>query len=162
MNKGRRTAMISMNLIGIIGCVLSVYPNYFVMIAGRALYCLAAGVLITVVPRIIEETIPSENFDHGFGQSTNLGIDFVVFVNSALVIFMPKLNKAQDNQADLKDSMLWKYLYFFPAPFMCISLFISVCCFRNETVGFLVDNAKEEEAKKALKQIYMGETDQET
>lgn len=45
---------------------------------------------------------------------------------------------------------------------MCIALFISVCCFRNETIGYLVENGKEEECKKALKQIYMGETDAET
>lgn len=46
-------------------------------------------------------------------------------------------------------------------PFLAISLFISVCCFRNESVGYLVDNAKEDAAKKALKQIYMGENDEE-
>lgn len=45
---------------------------------------------------------------------------------------------------------------------MCIALFITVCCFRNETIGYLVENGKEEECKKALKQIYMGETDAET
>jgi len=60
MNYGRRMPMIAMNILGIAGCFLSVYPNYFVLVLGRACYCLAAGVLIALVPRILEETIPSK------------------------------------------------------------------------------------------------------
>lgn len=59
--------MISMNIIGIVGCLMSVYPNFYVLVAGRLLYCTSAGVLIAVVPRIMEETIPQDNFDNGWG-----------------------------------------------------------------------------------------------
>lgn len=56
---------------------------------------------------------------------------------------------------------LWKTLYTVPIPFLVTSLFICICCFRHETVGFLVANGKKDAAKKALKQIYMGEEDED-
>ena len=90
LNNGRRCAMILMNILGIIGSLMSVYPNYFVLIAGRGFYCLSAGVLISAVPRILEETIPSDKLDLGFGASTNIAIDVLIFINTIMVMFMPK------------------------------------------------------------------------
>ena len=90
LNSGRRCAMIVMNIVGILGSLMSIYPNYFVLIAGRILYGMSAGVLIAAVPRIIEETIPEDKFDLGFGALTNISIDVLVMINSILVMFMPK------------------------------------------------------------------------
>ena len=90
LNNGRRTAMIVMNAVGIVGSILSVYPNYYALIVGRGLYCLSAGVLIAAVPRILEETIPADKYDSGFGASTNLAVDGIVMINSILIMFMPK------------------------------------------------------------------------
>jgi len=90
LNNGRRTAMILMNIVGIIGSLMSIYPNYFVLIGGRILYGMSAGVLIAAVPRIIEETIPEDKFDLGFGAVTNIAIDVLVMINSVMVMFMPK------------------------------------------------------------------------
>ena len=58
-------------------------------------------------------------------------------------------------------SYLWKIVYLIPVPLLSVSLFISICCFRNETVGYLVSKGKKIPAKKALKQIYMGESKDE-
>lgn len=162
LSSGRRPAMIIMNIVGIVGSLMSVYPNYFVLIGGRVLYGMSAGVLIAAVPRILEETIPEEKFDLGFGAVTNIAIDVLVIINSVIVMFMPKpinMNSKppptqQDidkNNNDLQTSQLWKLLYLVPVPLLSISLFISICCFRNETVGYLVSKGKKEQAKKAIK-----------
>ena len=100
LNSGRRMPMILMNILGIIGCFLSIYPNFYVLLAGRACYCIAAGVLIVIVPRILEETIPTKYtpeggvetnyYDKGFGASTNLAIDGLIMINTILVMVMPK------------------------------------------------------------------------
>ena len=169
-----------MNILGIIGCFLSVYDNYFVLLLGRACYCISAGVLIATVPRILEETIPTKYtpeggvetnyYDKGFGASTNLAVDAIIMINSILVMLMPKnlnpdtkhsQNDITQNYKDMGDNHYWKILYMVPVPFLAASLFISVCCFRHETVGFLVSKGKKAAAKKALKQIYMGEDDDE-
>lgn len=180
MNYGRRLPMILMNIVGIAGCFLSVYPNYFLLIIGRAMYCFSAGVMIALVPRILEEVIPAKYtgedgveliiYDKGFGASTNLAVDGIVMINSILVMFMPKvLNPkktwtAQDienNYKKMGDNHLWKYLYLIPIPLLSLSLFICICCFRHESVGFLVSKGKKAAAIKALKQIFMGESDEE-
>jgi MFS family permease len=153
LNNGRRSPMILMNIVGIVGSLMSVVPNYYVLVAGRGLYCLSAGVLIAAVPRILEETIPAEKYDLGFGASTNLAIDALIFINTIIVMFMPKplLMTAKpvptpedisNNTTSMNTSHLWKYLFLIPVPLLSISLFISVCCFRNETVGFLVSKGK--------------------
>ena len=97
LNDGRRIAMISMNIIGICGSLMSVIPNYFVLLIGRFLYCFSSGVLISAVPRIIEETIPFDKYDLGFGASTNLAIDFLILIYTIIDIYMPKtLNLSAD------------------------------------------------------------------
>jgi len=50
----------------------------------------------------------------------------------------------------MENNHLWKTLFLVPVPLLAVSLFISICCFRNETVGFLITNGKKAAAKKAL------------
>ena len=91
MKKGRRAAFLIFPLFGILGSILSVFDNYFLMIFGKFLFGLAAGVCITVAPRVLEETIPPQYFDkYGFGAMTNVGVDIIVLTNTIFVLFMPK------------------------------------------------------------------------
>jgi len=50
--------MMILNVVGIVGCLLSVVDQYYIMMIGKFLFGLAVGGLITLTPRIIEETIP--------------------------------------------------------------------------------------------------------
>ena len=58
MNKGRRLPKMIFDIIGIIGCIMFLFNSYVIMIVGNTLFGLAVGGLITLTPRIIEETIP--------------------------------------------------------------------------------------------------------
>jgi len=90
MKNGRRTAFLIFPLVAIIGSIMSVIDNYFVMIVGKILFGVGAGVCITVAPRVLEETIPHEYFDkYGFGAMTNVGVDIMILVNTIMVLFMP-------------------------------------------------------------------------
>ena len=56
--------------------------NIWVIIVARFFYGFASGVLLSVAPKVLEETIPAELLDKGFGTSTNLFICVGVFVCS--------------------------------------------------------------------------------
>ena len=55
--------------------------NIWLILVGRCLYGLASGVMITASAKMLEETIPSNIFERGFGNTTNQ-------LGSALVLFM--------------------------------------------------------------------------
>jgi len=68
-----------LDAVGMFGCILAIVDQYYVMMIGKFLFGVAVGGLITLTPRIIEETIPCQNFDFGYGAMTMVGIDaFIV------------------------------------------------------------------------------------
>ena len=47
--------------------VMQIWP----ILIGRCLYGLASGVMITASAKMLEETVPSNIFERGFGNTTN-------------------------------------------------------------------------------------------
>ena len=58
MAYGRRMPMIVFNGVGAAACILSVFDDYYVCLTGKILFGMCTGVLITIAPRVIQETIP--------------------------------------------------------------------------------------------------------
>ena len=58
MENGRRVPKMMFDLFGIVGCILALIDKYIIMVVGRCLFGLAVGGLLTLAPKIIEETIP--------------------------------------------------------------------------------------------------------
>jgi primosomal protein N' len=158
MNKGRRMPMIVFNLIGACACILSVFDEYYISLTGKVLFGMCTGVLITIAPRVIQETIPDQHFDKGFGAMTNVGIDIVVLTSTVMVMYLPKLNKKKTNKDIFEKNTDWKYIYLIPLPLFALALLLTLCCMRNESLGYLVHKKKKEKAMKALKSIWLGET----
>ena len=67
-----------LDILGMFGCILAVIDQYFVMITGKFLFGVAVGGLITLAPRMIEETVPAEHFDNGYGAMTMIGVDIFI------------------------------------------------------------------------------------
>ena len=86
---GRRRAVLIFNIIGIIGSLLSVITNFYVILLGRLTFGFAAGVLVTACPKIVEETIPGHYMDYGYGTSTNLGINLFVMISLLSGLILP-------------------------------------------------------------------------
>jgi hypothetical protein len=59
------------------------------MMLGKLFFGMGAGVLIAVAPRILEETIPANLIDHGFGAMTNVGVDVMSLTSTIFIMFMP-------------------------------------------------------------------------
>ena len=90
MKSGRRLPLVLFNIVGMGGCVLSIFDNFAIMMIGKFLFGMAAGVLIAVAPRMLEETIPHDILDKGFGATTNIGVDTLSLTSTIFMMFMPK------------------------------------------------------------------------
>ena len=75
---GKRRAVLIFNQVAILGCLVSIVPQFEVICTGRFIHGFAAGVLCCAAPSIIGETVPEHLMDLGFGVSTNLIIMFGV------------------------------------------------------------------------------------
>ena len=64
MRIGRRRAVIIVNTLGIIGCALTITPlDYVRILIGRFLLGLSVGLISSICPKMLEETIPNHLFD---------------------------------------------------------------------------------------------------
>lgn len=69
-----------MNIIGAIACCVSAVNNYWTIMVGRFLFGVIAGILFCLVPKMILETLPTDEYNKGYGAITNIAIEtFKVF-----------------------------------------------------------------------------------
>tara|TARA_B110000285_G_scaffold222879_1_gene277619 strand:- start:1096 stop:1959 length:864 start_codon:yes stop_codon:yes gene_type:complete len=130
------------------------------MMLGKLFFGMGAGVLIAVAPRILEETIPANLIDSGFGAMTNVGVDVMSLTSTIFIMFMPKKGE-KDSAADMKTSTAYKVLYLLPIPMFATSFLLNIMCFRRETMGYYIHRKDKENSIRCLRQIYMGESMEE-
>lgn len=64
MRIGRRRAVIIVNIIGVIGVAITITPlDYTRVLIGRLLLGLSVGLISSICPKMIEETLPNHLFD---------------------------------------------------------------------------------------------------
>ena len=65
MKIGRRKAVIIVNLLGVVGCVITVTElDYTKILIGRFLLGLSVGLISSICPKMLEETIPNHLWDN--------------------------------------------------------------------------------------------------
>jgi len=138
IKKGRRGPKMMFDIIGIIGCSLAITNSYLLMLIGKCILAIAAGAQITIAPRIIEETIPAQYFDKGWGSMTMVGINMIMFVS------MIGLETSYGHNTS------YKFIYIIPIVLFSVSLIMTKCCLKTEPIGFLL-NRNPKRAKRALK-----------
>ena len=93
---GRRKAAIFANLVALVGGALQLMMNFYMILAGKIVYGMSAGVLITACALYLSETLPPEKVgSHGF--AVNLGVTLGISLVLALGPFVP-------TGSDIKDS----------------------------------------------------------
>lgn len=60
VNKGRRLGILLNNILILVGAVITLYENYWVIMAGRLILGFGAGVFTVVTSIFINETSPTE------------------------------------------------------------------------------------------------------
>jgi MFS family permease len=162
MKTGRRTAFLFFPIVGGVGSLLSVFDSYLIMMVGKFLFGVGAGVCITVAPRIMEETIPSKYFTkYYFGAMTNIGLDTMILAATIMTMFMPKKSNKHFTDKTLGDSTLYKWLYLIPIVPFSVAFVLAIMCFRRESVGFYIHKQDKENSIRAIRQIHMGESHEE-
>lgn len=75
VKQGRRSTLINFNIVGIIGSLLSVVLDFYTICFARFILGFSCGVMLCVTPKALDEVLPSELIDNGFGTSTNIVIN---------------------------------------------------------------------------------------
>ena len=82
--------MIYSGIIGIIGTGITIMDNnYWAIIFGRLIYGLSVGIIAIAMPRLMEETVPS-NLVGAYGGLYCLSFAFATLLAYALAVFLPK------------------------------------------------------------------------
>lgn len=105
VKNGRRSTIINFNSTGFIGTLISFLPNFIVMCIGRLIVGFSCGVLICATPKAIDETIPSQLIDKGFGTSTNIVINLSFMAVMLLAMGMP------EDDASLENNLYWMVIF---------------------------------------------------
>ena len=87
---GRRSTLIKFNLIGLFASITALFRHFYWMCFGRFLFGVSSGVLMCTTPKILEETIPANVMDKGFGTSTNILINVANFLCLIMAVGMPE------------------------------------------------------------------------
>jgi len=70
-----------LNVVGILACIISSIDNFYFILFGRFLYGAVGGVMLSVTPKMLLETIPIDVYNLGVGASTNFVIEFYKVIN---------------------------------------------------------------------------------
>ena len=105
ISSGRRKTLIWANLIGILASCVSLVSNIWLLTIGRVLTGFSAGMMIVVVPKAIEETVPNY-FTGTFVAFVSLSINGGLFLSVMAGSYMPP-------KIDDEDST-WRAILAFP------------------------------------------------
>ena len=108
------------NMIGIIGCALSIFPNFYVVMVGRFIYGGVAGIMFGLVPKMIMEYLSIEEFSRGYGLIPNLAIE--LFKTGFIILNFIYMLIEKDSTEDKTEDWYWMFNFFLPAPFMGFSI----------------------------------------
>lgn len=132
------------SFVAVIGCLMAIIKNIYVLSIGRFLYGYASGVFLAAGPRILNETIPNHLWDKGFGCSTNISVNFFIFIAMLLGIGSPT------DPEELRETSYWKFVYELPIVFILIQFFLLTLVHKEDSLHFhIIKNEK----NKAMKMI---------
>ena len=126
----RRKPILVFNVVLIIASLLSIYDDFNVICFGRLLFGFANGVLLAAAPKIIEETVPVNIQDYGFGTSTNVMINIGIMINFILGTLVPTETETQ------KAMNICRVVYLSPFPFALVAIIMHLFFHKNESLSF--------------------------
>ena len=88
LGNGKRSKIIQYNILGLVATGASMYLQFTSMCVWRFVHGFATGILVNACPKMIEETVPADVMDYGFG-STNLCINVAIMITLLLGIGLP-------------------------------------------------------------------------
>jgi hypothetical protein len=75
------------------------------IVFGRFIVGFSCGILICTTPKLIDETVPSNLVDKGFGTSTNIVINLSFLLVMVVALGMP------ESESGLKNDWYWMVVF---------------------------------------------------
>jgi len=111
--------------------------------------------LVWLTPKMLQQTIPMDIYNKGYGASTN----FVIEAYRILDLFLSMQLITETSSGSTVDPAApqfwfhWRIMYLLPIPFMLLSMIIFVIYAREETIEFYVRNNEKDKALNLMKQV---------
>ncbi|CDW72682.1 sugar transporter family protein [Stylonychia lemnae] len=146
---GRRRSIIIFNFIGAVAVFGTLILNFYTICAGRLVLGFCGGLFSVALSRMIDETIP-QNLLGTFGVVTNLSMNAG---NMFSILMGAGLPDQEDTKAS-EDSNFWRIIFGFPWVFQIIQVSAFLFIVRYESIKFLIDHKRDNQALKAIQQVY--------
>ena len=128
------------------------------------MYGFAAGVFITILPKIIEETVPHKYYARFFGASTNVFVLSFFMFNTWMSLSIPDYDIfGKSLKKQMAKSWVLGWFNFIPVPFMICGLAATTSFFNHNPLYFLIEKGEKEhdDAMHVITQIYAHTVDHE-
>lgn len=100
------------------------------MCFGRFVFGFSCGVLICTTPKAIDETVPSNLVDKGFGTSTNIIINLSFMMVAVLSLGMP------DGEEALTNDWYWMVIFGCQIPMQILAILLHTFVYTEEPIDF--------------------------
>jgi MFS family permease len=149
---GRRRAFFIYNINAIIGMVLSVILNEYILISGRVLVGFSAGSFSSLVPIYLNENVPYE-------ISGACGVVYEMsYALGICISYLMGLGLPEPSEQTL-DNRYWSVMLLFPIGLILINTLFLIFYFKHDTPKYLILKKRTKEAIMVLKEIYTNESE---
>ena len=147
---GRRRAMILSILLGFIGISITMIWSFKVILVGRFLFGLSAGMFSAIIPRYVEETVPIHLLET-LAPCLNLAQALGGFFSYLLALILPEDEEVEE----LLNTDKWRIIYFyFPGSLFLVSLMGFIFVVKHDSIKNLINKKNTAEAKNTLCLVY--------
>lgn len=133
----RKYTFLLLSLFGLIFSGLSVVNNIYVLFVSRALYGAICGLILNLIPKMIQETVPRDKFLSGYGALPNLAI--VTYQTLDMLINNSILKYEKETNTTFHEA--FKLHYLIAIPFILIAFILFIVFARFDTISYYVQHA---------------------
>jgi len=149
---GRRRSFFIYNIVALVGMILSVIMNEYVIIGGRILVGLSAGAFSALIPIYVNEYVPYE-ISGACGVTIEMAYALGISISYVLGLGLP------NPEDQTPENWYWCVMFLFPIALLTINHFVLLFYFKSDTPKYLVLKKQKEEALNVLREIYVNEED---
>ena len=120
---------------------MSITPVFGVLVCGRFMYGLCAGIMFGLVPKMLIEYLSIEEFGKGYGLIPTLGIELFKF---ALLGFYMIYMVIKDDSEDDSPDWYWRFNYGFPIIFLSLSTILFGLSSKRDSFHHIMEEKNKE------------------
>lgn len=137
------------------GTAITIYENFWAIIVGRLIYGFSVGIIAIGMPRLMEETVPSQ-YVGSYGGLYALSFATATLLAYALAVFLPP---DTDTEA-IAETHVTQVIFGLPIVFYLLQLLLQFTYFRKDSVKFLLLKGKKKDACEEIMKIYEDAVDE--